>query len=130
MRVEYGVSGGGCTRSPVSAAVSSGVVAQTDFVIDGRVGICGFTFTAKFGASTGDIASTHTQTDGISRTVIANTVVFEPALNDIPLIAGASQSFTRAPSPTPSGGPRFSSPHNAHKKLYICFCTPLPSFLV
>jgi hypothetical protein len=36
MRVEYGVSGGGCTRSPVSAAVSSGLVAETGFVINGQ----------------------------------------------------------------------------------------------
>jgi hypothetical protein len=62
--------------------------------------------------------------------VIANDVVFDPALSAAALIAGAPQSFTRAPSPTPSGGPRFSSPHTAHKKRYICFCTPLPSFLV
>ena len=129
MRVEYGVSGG-CTRSPVSAAVSSGVVAQTGFVIDGHVGDCGFTFTALFGASTGSIASTNTQPSPISRTVIANDVVFDPALSAAALIAGAPQSFTRAPSPTPSGGPRFSSPHTAHKKRYICFCAPLPSFLV
>ena len=130
MRVEYGVSGGGCTRFPTSAPVSSGVVEQTGFIMNGHVGVCGFTFTALFGESTGSTASTHTQPDGISRTVIANTVVFDPALSAAAKIAGAPQSFTRAPSPTPPGGPPFSSPHNAHKKRYICFCTPLPSFLV
>jgi hypothetical protein len=62
--------------------------------------------------------------------ILAHSVEFDPALSAAALIAGAPQSFTRAPSPTPSGGPRFSSPHTAHKKRYICFCTPLPSFLV
>ena len=122
MRVEYGVSGG-CTRSPVSAAVTNGLVAQTGFVINGHLGVCGFTFTAKFGESTGDIASTNTQPSGISRTVIANTVVFEPALNDIPLIAGASQSFTRAPSPNPPT-PFFLATQRTQKALRLLLHTP------
>jgi hypothetical protein len=92
MRVEYGVSGG-CTRSPVSAAVSSGAVAQTDFIINDFVGSCGFTFTALFGASTGSIASTNTQPGSVLRTVIAKSIVFTELLTASPLTGGSEYPF-------------------------------------
>ena len=93
MRVEYGVSGG-CTRSPVSAAVTNGLVAQTGFVINDFVGSCGFTFTAKFGESTGDIASTNTQPGSLVRSIIAKSIVFTEELAASPLTGGSEYPFT------------------------------------
>ena len=93
MRVEYGVSGG-CTRSPVSAAVTNGLVAQTGFVINDFVGSCGFTFTAKFGESTGDIAATNTQPGSVVRSIIAKSIVFTAELSASPLTGGSEYPFT------------------------------------
>jgi hypothetical protein len=55
--------------------------------------------------------------------ILAHSVVFEPALSAAALIAGASQSFTRAPSPNPPT-PFFLATQRTQKALRLLLHTP------
>ena len=95
MRVDYAVSGG-CTidHNFKVASSSSGVIDDT-IVFVGIYQACVLSFTAYFGASSGTVSATSANPAPLTRRVVASSVVFDIALADGPLVAGASNAFTR-----------------------------------
>ena len=107
MRVVYDVSGG-CSIGIAAGAAGFGVVSSTiayDFaalgvvsstiVLNGFVGSCTLSFTAYFGNAPAIVSSTQSNAPAISRTLIAHSVILDPAflLAAGPLTAGAPYPF-------------------------------------
>ena len=93
MRVVYGVSGG-CSIDVALGTAALGVVSST-IVLNGFVGSCTLSFTAYFGSAPAIVSSTQSNAPAISRTLIAHSVILDPAflLAAGPLTAGAPYPF-------------------------------------
>ena len=97
MRVDYAVSGGCTIDHNFKAATSSSGVVDDTIVFVGIYQACVLSFTAYFGASSGDVSATSANLASETRTVRASSVVFDTyaALAAGPLVAGVSNTFKR-----------------------------------
>ena len=96
MRVVYDIISGGCSIDVALGTAALGVVSST-IVLNGFVGSCTLSFTAYFGSAPAMVSSTQSNAPAISRTLIAHSVIPDPAflLAAGPLTAGASYPFKR-----------------------------------
>ena len=97
MRVDYAVSGGCTIDHNFKAATSSSGVVDDTIVFVGIYQACVLSFTAYFGASSGNVSATSGNLAQQTRTVRASSVVFDTnaALAAGPLVAGVSNTFKR-----------------------------------
>ena len=95
IRVSYAISGG-CSIDRTFKAAALGVVDDT-IVFVGIYQACVLSFAAYFGASSGTVlaAIADPALAPQTRRVVASSVVFDVALADSPLVAGASNTFKR-----------------------------------
>ena len=93
IRVSYAISGG-CSIDHAFKAAALGVVDDT-IVFVGIYQACVLSFTAYFGADSGTVSATSTDPASQTRRVVASSVVFDTVLAAGPLVAGASNAFTR-----------------------------------
>jgi hypothetical protein len=93
IRVSYAISGG-CTIDHDLKAAALGVV-DDSIVFVGIYQACVLSFTAYFGASSGDVSATSANLAPETRRVVASSVVFDTSLADSPLVAGTAYAFTR-----------------------------------
>ena len=94
MRVVYAVVSGGCALSTSPGQPASGVVSSS-FTFNEVRQACVLSFTAYFGAGSGTVSATSADPAPLTRRVVAGSVVFDIALADSPLVAGASNIFKR-----------------------------------
>ena len=93
IRVSYAISGG-CTIDHALKAAALGVV-DDSIVFVGIYQACVLSFTAYFGASSGNVSATSGNLAPETRTVVASSVVFDTPLANSPLVAGTAYAFTR-----------------------------------